>query len=245
MKKEIDLYTGYLLSRSGQVSATGLSGLLNGCLSHDKISRMLSRGGYSSKELWQGVKTDVRLHESADACLIFSDTIVSKPCTDENELICRRWGHSKNRNKKGINLLTAFYYTQSQNSPAALRIPAAFECVRNTVCFSEIKTRREKRQSPVTKNEMMRSMIEQAVKNQRLESRYVLSDRQYASSDNMFFIIQIKEIFHHGYEKRSTVPVCHTGQKPGSVERFGQIAAITGTACKSLDKRPCNSGSFM
>ncbi|MDR1225073.1 MAG: hypothetical protein LBL07_19665, partial [Tannerella sp.] len=38
----IDLYTDYLLSSTGIATATGLSRLLEGELSHDKISRLLS-----------------------------------------------------------------------------------------------------------------------------------------------------------------------------------------------------------
>ena len=39
-----------------------------------------------SKDLWQDVKSLVRSQENDDACLIFDDTIVSKPYTDKNEL---------------------------------------------------------------------------------------------------------------------------------------------------------------
>jgi hypothetical protein len=88
MKKKMDLYTDYLLSSFGRVTATGLSSLLDGDISHDKITRLLSGNEYGSKDLWQSVKPLVREHESADACLIFDDTIISKPCTDENDLIC-------------------------------------------------------------------------------------------------------------------------------------------------------------
>ncbi|MDR3143226.1 MAG: IS701 family transposase, partial [Tannerellaceae bacterium] len=91
---------------------------------------------------------------------------MSKPCTDENEVICWHWDHSKGRNEKGINLLTAFYHTQSPDSSEALRIPVAFECVWKTVCCYDEKSGKEKRKSAVTKNEMMRSMIEQGVRNQ-------------------------------------------------------------------------------
>ena len=80
----MDLYTDYLLSSFSQVTATGLSNLLEGSLSHDQITRMLSGQEYDSKDLWQEVKSLVRTHESADACLIFDDTLISKPYTDEN-----------------------------------------------------------------------------------------------------------------------------------------------------------------
>jgi hypothetical protein len=109
MKRELDLYTDYLLSGFGSVTATGLSNLLDGSISHDKITRTLSGHEYCSKDLWREVKSMARSHRSDDACLIFDDTIVNRPYTDGNDLICWHRDHSKNRNVKGINLLTAFF----------------------------------------------------------------------------------------------------------------------------------------
>ena len=110
-------------------------------------------------------------------------------------MISWHWDHSKNRNEKGINLLTAFYHTQSATNSEALRIPVAFECVKKTVLFTDKKTGKEKRKSPVTKNEMMRSMVEQAANNQQIKFRYVLADSWFASSDNMLSINKLKKYF--------------------------------------------------
>ena len=107
----MDLYTDYLLSSFEQVTATGLSNLLDGSIAHNMITRLLSSKAYDSKDLWQEAKSALRAHECEDSCLIFDDTIVRKPYTDENDLICWHWDHSKTRNEKGINLLTAFYHT--------------------------------------------------------------------------------------------------------------------------------------
>ena len=84
----LDLYSDYLLSSFQQTTATGLSSLTDGDVSHDKVSKFLNKNDYGSKELWQEVKPLVREHQSEDACLIFDDTIVEKPYTDESELIC-------------------------------------------------------------------------------------------------------------------------------------------------------------
>ena len=54
---------------------------------------------------------------------------------------------------KGINLLNALYYSSEAS------IPVAFEVVRKPIQFCDIKTRKEKRTSLVTKNELMRQMI--------------------------------------------------------------------------------------
>jgi hypothetical protein len=100
-----------LLCSFYHVTATGLSHLLDGAISHDKITRLLSGNEVNSKSLWNEVKPLVREYESEDACLIFDDTIISKPYMDENALVSWRWYHSKGGNEKGINLLTAFYHT--------------------------------------------------------------------------------------------------------------------------------------
>ncbi|MDR1492132.1 MAG: hypothetical protein LBT05_05375 [Planctomycetaceae bacterium] len=103
--------------------------------------------------------------------MIFDDTIISKPSMDENEIICRRWDHSHGRHEKGINLLTAFYHSQPLHISEALRVPVSYECVKKTVHYCDLKTRQEKRQSVVSKNEMMRSMLAQAVQQQHLAFR--------------------------------------------------------------------------
>lgn len=160
MQDMLDLYTDYLLSSSGQASATGLSRLVDGAISHDSITCFLSSNDFGSRELWQKVKPMVRQHEKDEGCLIFDDTIVEKSYTDENDMISRHWDHSKKRSVKGINLLNAFYHV-SISSEEDLRIPVGFEITRKTVRFCDLKTKKEKRVSPVTKNEMMQLMIAQ------------------------------------------------------------------------------------
>ena len=80
MRKEyLELYTDYLIASCEKTIATGLSELLEGEISHDKITRFLSKEDYSSKELWQLVKKEVRKIEEEDGVLIFDDTVQEKP----------------------------------------------------------------------------------------------------------------------------------------------------------------------
>ncbi len=51
--KYLDLYTDYLAVTSGYATATGLSNLLDGRISHDKFTRFLSDGEWNSKDLWK------------------------------------------------------------------------------------------------------------------------------------------------------------------------------------------------
>ena len=46
---DLDLYTDYLLSTFGAATATGLSAMVEGDVSHDQITRFLSAQEYTSK----------------------------------------------------------------------------------------------------------------------------------------------------------------------------------------------------
>ena len=65
--------------------------------------------------MWREVKPLVSQFENDPGCLIFDDSLLEKPYTDENEIIGWFYDHSENRNKKGINLLTAFNINTKAN----------------------------------------------------------------------------------------------------------------------------------
>ena len=194
MNKLLDLYTDYLQVTFGQASATGLSALLDSAVSHDKFTRLLSNNEFSSRDLWMSVKALVRDHQTSDGCLIFDDVIVHKPHTDESELVTWHFDHTENRSVKGINVLTAFYHSHSPGQQLPLRVPVLFEAVTKEMHFCDLKTHKEKRQSSITKNQMLRRMIEQSIKNGLL-FRYVLADSWFAASENMLFIARRKKFF--------------------------------------------------
>lgn len=176
-KEHLELYTDYLLSTFGKATATGLSSLVNGQVSHDQITRFLSDEEYTSKDLWQEVKPMVRKVEREDAVLIFDDTIQEKPYTDENEVMCWHYDHSKGRAVQGFNLLNCLYYVGD------ISIPVAFELIRKPVAYCDLKTRKRKRASLVTKNELMRAMLD-ACMNNNLKFRFVMFDIWFSSKEN-------------------------------------------------------------
>ena len=178
---DLDLYTDYLLSTFGAATATGLSSMVDGDVSHDKVTRFLSNSVYGSKELWQKVKPTVRKVEREEGVLIFDDTIQEKYWTDESELMCWHYDHCSGRNVKGINLLNALYYSQGA------AIPVAFELIKKSIVFSDIQTRQQKRKSEVSKNALMRQMIETCCQND-LKFRFVLMDSWFSSEENFTFI---------------------------------------------------------
>jgi hypothetical protein len=180
-KEHLELYTDYLLSTFGYATATGLSAMVNGEVSHDQITRFLSDREYTSKDLWHEVKPMVRKVEREDAALILDDTIQEKPYTDENEVMCWHYDHSKGRAVQGFNLLNCLYQVGD------ISIPVAFELIKKPIEYCDLKTRKLKRASLVTKNELMRAMLDVCVQN-KLVFRFVLFDTWFASKENMCHI---------------------------------------------------------
>jgi hypothetical protein len=184
----IELYTDYLISGSGYATATGLSSMMDGDVSHDQITRFLSKNEFTSKDLWKRVKSTVRQIEDDEACLIFDDTVQEKKWTDESDIMCWHFDHTVGKSVRGINMLNALYYSNE------VSVPVSFEIVAKPIQFSDLKTRKVKRKSEVTKNELMRDMIQVAINNQ-LKFRYVLMDTWFGAKDNFEFITKHKKDF--------------------------------------------------
>jgi hypothetical protein len=180
-KELLDIYTDYLISSFGLTTGTGLSDLLDGAISHDSIQRFLASPIKSGVELWQIVKPYVRQIESDEGVLIVDDSISEKPYTDENEIICWHYDHSKGFSIKGINFITALYHNQE------VSLPVGYQLVEKTEFYIDKKTSKEKRRSSLTKNERYQQLLKQAVKNQ-IPFRYVLNDVWFASAKNMLFV---------------------------------------------------------
>ncbi len=184
----LELYTDYLISGNSYATATGLSAMMNNDVSHDQITRFLSSNEFDSKALWKKVKRTVREIETDDACLIFDDTIQEKKYTDESEMMCWHFDHTVGKSVRGINMLNALYYSKS------ISIPVAFEIIKKPIEFSSLKTKQRKRKSEITKNELMRDIIQVAINNQ-LKFRYVLMDTWFSSKENFEFISKKKKEF--------------------------------------------------
>ncbi len=185
-KKHLELYTDYLLSTFGYATATGLERMMDGEISHDKTTRFLSEDDYASKDLWLQVKPTVRKVESDEGVVIFDDTVQEKPYTDENEVMCWHYDHSKGRSVQGFNLLNCLYYVDD------VSIPVAFELIKKPVQYSDLKTKKRRRKSLVTKNELMRQMLAVCVGN-KLKFRFVLFDIWFSSAENMRYIKKTHE----------------------------------------------------
>ncbi|KIC76464.1 hypothetical protein DB41_GC00310 [Neochlamydia sp. TUME1] len=79
----LDIYTDYLISQNQQATVTGLSNLLDGQISHDKIIRFLNNNPGGSKEFWQYVKKQVRHLEQDKVGKLFPTACKSGANTKE------------------------------------------------------------------------------------------------------------------------------------------------------------------
>lgn len=214
----LDIYTDYLICQNQHATAVGLSNLLDGGLSHDQITRFLNRNEYSSKDLWQYVKADVRKHEQAKGVLIIDDSIEEKPYTDENDIVCWHFSHAKGRCVKGVNILsTLIRYDE-------IALPISYEVITKDLYFCDLKTKKEKKQSSITKNQHFRAMVKQAIMNQILFD-YVLADNWFGAKDNMEFIhYELNKFFIFGIKANRLIAFSEEERKKGQYHNLNSLS---------------------
>jgi len=179
-KAMLDFYSNVILSSFSRLTATSASALTDGTISHDRITRFLSSGPKSSRDLWYRVKPLVRSIQSEDGVLIVDDTIAKKPHMDENDIVCWHYDHTEGRHVKGINLLSMLYHSND------ITLPVGYVIVSKTETTIDADTGKGKRVSRISKNEYFRQLLGFCVKN--MPFRYVFSDVWYASAENMKYI---------------------------------------------------------
>jgi hypothetical protein len=210
----LDLYTDYLICQNHHATATGLSDMVDGEFSHDKVSRFLRFQNLDSKFLWHYVKSSIREKESAQGVLLLDDTIEDKPYTDENEINCWHYSHAKGRVVKGINLLTCMVRYDD------FCLPIGFEIINKDIVYCDVKTKKQRRKSSVTKNELFLGLINQAVKNKVL-FEFVLADNWFGSKANMAHIHNdLHKSFIIGIKSNSTLALTENDAKSG---RFTKV----------------------
>lgn len=211
----LDIYTDYLISQNQHATATGLSLLLDGQISHDRITRFLNNNQFSAKDLWKYVKPAVhRTEQEKGGVLIIDDSIEEKPYTDENEIVCWHFSHAKGRCVKGINLLSCLVRYGD------IGLPISFEVIRKDIHFCDLKTKKEKRQSSITKNQMFRTLVQQAITNQ-VKFDYVLADNWFAAKDNMEFIhYKLDKKFIFGMKANRLIALSEEERKKGQYQNL-------------------------
>lgn len=144
-------------------------------------------------------------------------TVQEKQYSKENELICWHYDHNFNRNIKGINLLNCVYQA------SGVSLPIAFELVKKPIQFSDLKPKKQKRKSEITKNQMLRDMLRTCQQNQ-VEWRYLLADSWFSSSENMEFVAKtLKKYFLLALKSNRLVALSQESKKAGCFNRIDSL----------------------
>ena len=106
-----------------------------------------------------------------------------------------------------------------------MSIPVAFEVVRKPYQFSDVETRKVKRASEFTKNELMRAMIATCVAN-AIKFRYVLTDSWFAAKENFEFILKKGKHFISALKDNRLVVFSAEDKKEGRFVRISQLELL-------------------
>ena len=227
-----ELYINYLVASHGKVSMTNLSELVDGAFSHDYLSRCLQQDELDEKKFWREVKPLARQIEGEGAVLSIDDVIVEKPHSTENELISYHYDHTKGRSVKGINILNFMLTGQVQEQE--LNAPVAWNGIRKTEVFQCKKTGKQRRKSPVTKNELMRKQLRQLIFDNELNFKYVLFDSWFSSIKNLSFIEEeLEKKFICALKTNRLVALSEQDKDNG---RFSQVSELemSGNECLTV-----------
>jgi len=67
----------------------------------------------TDKELWNKVKPILRKYENEeDGCLLIDDSLLAKPYSQTNEVICWHYDHVSHRSQKGILMLNFHFHNE-------------------------------------------------------------------------------------------------------------------------------------
>lgn len=214
----LDIYTDYLICQNKYATATGLSDMVDGEFSHDKVTRFLHTEDFDSKALWHYVKQPVRKRERSGGVLILDDSIEEKPYTDENEVNCWHFSHAKSDVIKGINILSCMVRYDD------FSVPIGYEVIKKDISYSDVQTKQVRRKSSTTKNELFRSLLKQAMKN-NVMFEYVLADNWYGSKANMAYIHKgLQKSFIIGIKSNRTLALSENDANNG---QYQQVRSLT------------------
>ena len=105
--KLFDLYSDYLLSSFAATTATGLSALMDNRISHDQVQPHAQRQEAGAERVVaDGENRLWRTMQGEDGVITIDDSIVEKPYTDENELICWHYDHAQGQTRQRHQLLS-------------------------------------------------------------------------------------------------------------------------------------------
>jgi len=229
MKPLSEIYISFLLSSFGKIEMTKLSQIAGENYTHDTFTKklLLDDEIKTDKELWRSVKSILRKYENeTEGCLLIDDSLLAKPYSKTNEVICWHYDHVSHRNLKGILMLN-FHYTDA----SGISLPLGYEIVTKTEDVYDKKKKKWVKRSMFTKNEIMRDKLEILHFHNELKYRYILFDKWFASVENLVFINDIlKKKFVCPLKKNRRVALSKEDKING---KYVSIADVDTGACSS------------
>jgi hypothetical protein len=216
MEVLLDAYTDFLMICPGQASATFMSDILEGSVSHDQITRLLSSGKVDTQALWKMVKPICHEIQSSDGVLIIDDSILPKPHSRINGLVCWHYDHTKGRTVKSINFLSAIYHSQQMS------VPVGIETVIKDQIYTDNKGK-VKRKNTISKHKQFQSLVAEATG--KMPVQYVLADTWYSSADNMNYIVKgLRTNFILGCKENRRIALSLEDKKAGRYQLIKNMA---------------------
>jgi hypothetical protein len=171
----LDLYSDYLICSFDKATATDLSVMVEGSVSHDQITRFLSKREYSTNDLYQIIKVDLKRISDDKGCISLDDTLEKKTYTDENDLMCWHFDHCEGRFIKGSNILSMIYTNHD------IKICFDYSLVEKPLQEDG------KRKSKTTKHQKAREMIGR-LKQRNIPYKYLLMDVWFCTVETIKYI---------------------------------------------------------
>lgn len=163
-KCSLELYTNFLIANQNRYSGVELSRNAP-TLSHDHITRWLSHGKYTPRDLWKHVQPLV-LQESG--YLVGDDSLLSKKFSRENKLAKFQYSGNAHGVQNGICLVNLLWTNGEAYIPVDYRIY-------------------QKENDDKTKNDHFQEMLKKA-KKRGFKPSFVLMDSWYGSVENLKLI---------------------------------------------------------
>jgi hypothetical protein len=118
---------------------------------------------------------------------------------------------------KGINILSGLIRYGD------MALPIGYEVIKKDLHFCDVKTKKEKRQSSMTKNQHLRALVAQAKDNGVLFD-YVLADNWFGAKDNMEFIhYELNKFFVFGIKTNRLVALSLEERKKGQYQNLNTL----------------------
>lgn len=220
-KCSLELYTNFLISNQNRYSGVELAKNIP-TLSHDHITRWLSRREYTPGDLWKYVQPLISPHTGY---LVGDDSLLSKKFSRENELARLQYSGNAHGLVNGICLVNLLWTNGSEYVPVDYRIY-------------------QKENDDKTKNDHFQDMLKRA-KKRGFKPQYVLMDAWYGGVENLKlitkelgwnFICSLKSnrkvcITKGLYISVSDLPLADTQVRKVWLKEYGYVLV-----CKLVDK---------